>query len=799
MITLNHIDKKYHANRRNENHVLKNISLEFPQKGLVMLLGESGSGKTTLLNIIGGLDKAQKGSITINDTTLEKYDPKAWDVLRNRHIGYIFQSFYLMPHETVYDNIRISLKMIGLEDEHAIEKRINELLKLVGMPQYKHRKANQLSGGQQQRIAIARALSKDPDVIIADEPTGNLDSKNTMMIMDILKQIAKEKLVIMVTHETRLAKHYGEQIIQIEDGLIQSQTAQTTKDTLDTTTESDIYLKDLTHHQSQTKATNIDVYTDQNDATFKARLIVKNQTLYIDIDTEYYQNIHILKPNDDIAVHDAKRSDVAQTTPQTTNFELSNLEISEKRVKNSGIIPWSHSLERALSTLKQSSKFAKLLYLGFAFSAAMFAVAIALFSNIYFFDDADFLTHPKYSFEINYQTKPSLESLDAIVTDGPFESYLLDSATENFNLLLPRFYHTQPTASFASKIVPLDLKEPADLILGQWPIHANDIVISEQAAIEMIANRNFQQSGVNQFADIINLSYEHNGLTHRIKGIVSGDAPLFYASLAHIYTLQTISPYTALAMLEDHYTLSAGRDIETDYELLIPHSDDAPFESFEMNIQGIVFQVVGSYTSDLSAQNDWLLMRVQALKEIKYEMQSETREMSYIFYTSEETAATQYLDNQNLNYQNLYQSERSTEINQRVQSAGGLIIFTLVVMGLSALSYYFILRSSMMKRIYEIGVYRAIGVRRGDIMRIFLIEILTLTTFTSFLGYAFMRYILGYIHRATSGIADIFNLSLVVFIVGLIVIYLINTLFGLFPLYRVLRKTPAEILSTYDL
>ncbi len=799
MITLKHIDKKYHANRRNENHVLKDISLDFPKKGMVMLLGESGSGKTTLLNIIGGLDKAQKGRITINDSTLEKYDPKRWDLLRNRHIGYIFQNFYLMPHETVFDNIRISLKMIGLEDEHQIEKRINELLKLVGMPQYKHRKANQLSGGQQQRIAIARALSKDPDVIIADEPTGNLDSKNTMMIMNILKQIAKEKLIIMVTHETRLANHYGEQIIHIEDGRVKSKAGQTAQSPLDTTTESDIYLQDLTHHKHQTEASKIDFYTDQNTTEFNARLIIKNNTLYIDIQNGAYQNIHILKPNDDIYVHDAKRSEVAKETPKDTTFKLSELDIPEKRAQKSGIIPWRHSLERALSTLKQSSKFAKLLYLGFAFSAAMFAVAIALFSNIYFFSDADFLSEYKYSFEVTYETKPPLEDLESLAHDGPFDAYLPDMAPHSFNIYLPRFYHTQPSAVVDFKIAPLTLKGEQDLILGHWPTHPTDMIISKQAAEQIIENPRFKESGVNHKEDLLNLSYEHQGISYRITGIVQGDAPLFYATFDHIYTLKTISPYTAYSLLEGNHTIREGRTIEADYEFLIPYNETEAFESFEMDIDGQTFVAVGSYQTTLEEDPDWMLMHVEGLKSIQYHSQPTDREISYIFYSSSEQAAETYLSNQNHNYENLYQSERTQEVNQRVQSAGGLIIFTLVVMGLSALSYYFILRSSMMKRIYEIGVYRAIGVRRSDIMRIFLIEILTLTTFTSFLGYAFMRYILGYIHSATSGIADIFNLSWMVFIAGLIIIYAINTLFGLFPLYRILRKTPAEILTTYDL
>lgn len=201
MIKLEKLNKYFNKGKGNEIHVLKNINLTLPNKGLVVILGESGSGKTTLLNMVGGLDKPTTGTIHFNDSSFEKYDSKKWDKIRNQEIGYIFQNYNLLHELTVFDNIEMVLKMKGISSKEEITKRIDYITEKLGMFNYQNRKTNALSGGQQQRVAIARALVKYPQLIIADEPTGNLDSKTTIEIMNIIKSISKDKLVILVTHE----------------------------------------------------------------------------------------------------------------------------------------------------------------------------------------------------------------------------------------------------------------------------------------------------------------------------------------------------------------------------------------------------------------------------------------------------------------------------------------------------------------------------------------------------------------------------------------------------------------------
>ncbi len=213
-IKVENIVKTFNRHSRNANKVLKDVSFELPEKGLTCIFGKSGSGKTTLLNIIGGLEKADSGKVYIDgECTSGKTDK-----IRNAKIGFIFQNYYLEKGYTIAEILRNQMIIAGFKDEKEIARRTEEALKLVDMERFKNKLGDALSGGQQQRVAIARAIVKGSDVILADEPTGNLDAENTMKVMDILKEISKTQLVVIVTHEVSLIKKYADSHIKIVDG-----------------------------------------------------------------------------------------------------------------------------------------------------------------------------------------------------------------------------------------------------------------------------------------------------------------------------------------------------------------------------------------------------------------------------------------------------------------------------------------------------------------------------------------------------------------------------------------------------
>ncbi len=218
MLELKNINKIYKTNDLKQT-ALKNINVKFRKNEFVSILGPSGSGKTTLLNIIGGLDKYSSGDLIINGVSTKKYNDKDFDAYRNHKVGFVFQSYNLIPHQSALSNVELALTLSGVKKEER-RKRAIDVLKRVGLEHHMHKRPNQMSGGQMQRVAIARALINNPDILLADEPTGALDSETSIQIMELLKNISKEKLVIMVTHNPELATIYSNRIIKILDGKI---------------------------------------------------------------------------------------------------------------------------------------------------------------------------------------------------------------------------------------------------------------------------------------------------------------------------------------------------------------------------------------------------------------------------------------------------------------------------------------------------------------------------------------------------------------------------------------------------
>ncbi len=218
MLELKNITKDY-VSGDSTVQALKGISIEFRKSEFVSILGQSGCGKTTLLNIIGGLDRYTSGDLVINGKSTKKFKDKDWDAYRNYSVGFVFQNYNLIPHQTVLSNVELALTISGVSREERKERAI-KALEDVGLKEQIHKKPNQLSGGQMQRVAIARALVNNPDIILADEPTGALDTKTSVQIMEILKEISKDKLIVMVTHNPELAEKYSTRIVRILDGVI---------------------------------------------------------------------------------------------------------------------------------------------------------------------------------------------------------------------------------------------------------------------------------------------------------------------------------------------------------------------------------------------------------------------------------------------------------------------------------------------------------------------------------------------------------------------------------------------------
>lgn len=228
MLRLEEIKKDFKTDN-NVVNVLKGITIQFRKKEFVAILGHSGCGKTTLLNIIGGLDKCTSGNVIIDGRSTKEYNDLDWNDYRNKRIGFVFQSYNLIPHLTVQKNVELSMTLAGVtkEERHA---RALEALDKVGLKAHARKHPLQLSGGQMQRVAIARAIVNNPEIILADEPTGALDSESGVEVMELLKEISKDHLIVMVTHNAQLADEYATRILNMSDGVIVGDTNEYTLD-----------------------------------------------------------------------------------------------------------------------------------------------------------------------------------------------------------------------------------------------------------------------------------------------------------------------------------------------------------------------------------------------------------------------------------------------------------------------------------------------------------------------------------------------------------------------------------------
>ena len=282
MIKLDNVSKYFFKGKPNEIKAMQNVSLTLTD-GLVMLVGKSGCGKTTLLNVMGGLERPDCGSVTVDGVTIRRYQCEQWDKLRNRTIGYVFQNYNLIDDLTVYQNLELVLKLAGI-DEQTYKERIEYALSLVGMEKYVQRHPSSLSGGQQQRVGIARAIVKGAGIIIADEPTGNLDDTNTIAVMELLKGLSKHCLVVVVTHEEDLAEFYADRIIRLQDGCVVSDDENDGEGSIAHRAADHVYLGDMQREDYHHDGLDISVFQEGDIPKAKVKIVCQNGRILLQVE-----------------------------------------------------------------------------------------------------------------------------------------------------------------------------------------------------------------------------------------------------------------------------------------------------------------------------------------------------------------------------------------------------------------------------------------------------------------------------------------------------------------------------------
>lgn len=809
MIKLHNLDKYFNKGASNEIHVINDISLNLPDKGLVVLLGPSGSGKTTLLNVLGGLDKVRSGTIEFGDETISRYSSKTWDKIRNQKVGYIFQNYNLLHNLTVYDNISLTLNMIGIYDKEEIDRRIDYILENIGMINYRKRRASQLSGGQQQRVAIARALAKNPQVIIADEPTGNLDSKNTQEVMDIIKRISLNKLVILVTHEENIANFYGDRIIRLRDGKIESDRENLSNGSLDMKHDTDIYLGDMKQVSDLNDPKNtLKVYTDEDlEDKVDIKLIVKNKTIYLNVDSEQYTKIQLLESDSEINIYEEKYEDVKpKDFDEEDGFDLDSVIRVRNEYSKHSVFSIKDSAKLALRKMRQTKLFGKLFYLGFVFIAGLIALAVGMLSGILTHTEKEYLTTSKELIEtpLNEYTYDDFIEF----TEDDSISYVKVLGNVSLEMRLPSVFQSwRNTESFTNAVAYSEFMDDSKIIAGRTVEAPNEIVIDKVKADEYIKNTTYQQLGITTYEDLFNLklTYEYdtqNGkelYEMKIVGVVDNDSPVIYVQKKTAFFLST--GFGILEDYQDKVTFTDEQNL-TDKVVIYSYEDgmNRVFlgKNTSMSTKTDVY-LGGYYTSDEAVPK--MLISLSDLEEYFFN-ENYTNKFSMVqLYTEDVSDGLKYIEEETKDVKNtvgVADTLKQEYASRRIPEAISTIIFATVVLGASAVMYLLVIRSNLMSRIYEISVYRGLGVSKGDIRKMFVTEIVMISSVTSLIGYLVMTGILFKIQLISADYMDLIYISPLSIVAGLVLIYGVNIIAGLIPVSNLIRKTPAEIFSKYD-
>lgn len=811
MIKVEHLHKYYNKNKKNALHVLNDLSIDFGTKGLVVLLGASGSGKTTLLNVIGGMDRFHEGKIAYENTTVKRYRSSVHDGLRNEKIGMIFQNYYLLPHLSVHENIALTLNMLGISDPETIDARIEVVLRAVNMFNYRRRKANQLSGGQQQRVAIARALAKNPDIVLADEPTGNLDSRNTLDIMRIIKAISRDKLVIMVTHERKLANFFADRIIEIEDGQVLEDRDNTSNGTLDYAQETDIYLHDLQHYEANAKTDNlhIDLYTDEVETSpINARLIIKNKTMYLDLRAVDVKKVVVIDEKSEVKLIDSARDQElkmdAEAMPDALDSELFK---PLTKTKQRTVINPKAIMMQTFEKLLEAGRGQKLLYVGFAIGAMVVAYAVSNLFNILTIDDSVFLEQPKESVIVQNDDFEDYDDFLAITSHESIQSFSLSFSTA-VAFDLPRVFMSRQyveQVQLNANYAPLAGLQTRDLLIGRLPENPLEVVVST-SWISREVNQNWELAGLDYrepeavLQMSIPISITDTVTRHiQIVGISENDAPVIHmdAALVAFFTAESYWPKEMFA--SDIEIVAEGRNIENPFEIIVGVNHPRSVGQ-TITVAGNRFEIVGKFhflEEGVPISTNRVVMSTEDLNRVIY-AQTPGAERERLLFSSDPEATLRHLSDFGIEGRYVYPEARGAYQLNRLESSRGSLIFSAFAIVASALSFYFIIRSSMISRMYEIGVYRSLGAKKRDLVKRFAIESAIITTFSSLIGFLLMSYIIASALRAAEAL-EIGHVSVLSVATGILLIYVINISSGILPVGMLLRHTPAEINTKYDL
>ena len=907
MLRIKNLDKNYGRTRQNSVHAVNNISLELPDRGMVAIFGKSGCGKTTLLNIVGGLDKADSGWVELDG---EKITPDASDA-RNINIGYIFQNYNLQNNKTVYENVAASLRLCGVEDKDEIDRRVMAALCSVEMEKYKNRTPDALSGGQQQRVAIARAIVKNPHLILADEPTGNLDEQNTLMVMDLLRSIAKEHLVLLVTHEESLVDLYCDRVIEIVDGCVTSERKNSGASGYTGRSKNDVYLGDMSSSEITGGGMRLEFYGENAEKPQSVTIISHKGTLYIKADTN--QKLKLIDSSAEIKIHTGKYENAKKREPKELDEAL---KAEFKHGKTGRMYDVKGAMVSGFrNNFGKKKKGKKFLFACLAMFAAIVVCMTAAFGVC---------IKSVKDIKLQYHSQEVLASGNALTADNIQKLYESGDITFSRYMYQANLYNTGMTyysfrignfetfmndynMFFTSLAFPMPISElrDADIICGTDKINADGQIVITSA----LADKLLDACGVDyikEYKDLLYTAGSDTGWTSRdefytVVGIVEGENAIVYKSdydyaRSELYTNYSIgsklitdtnhlpddfAEYTELdkeeiyvnkkilSELKEDTTLKingrefrvkgiikpdgvsfeefvaerCGVDVTESFDVYLEYINCSHMKSYERYLayfgydseyadkEGIKYSYESEldyyksdyeyFVSDMQKQYDneaggsyMIIMSPEDYAYMPRTAGESSSEISEYFYfksygrqggfallTDDQYALREKLtelgiDNEDIITDNELYDYYSSDYKETFTI---LTVALIAVVGVMSVCVYFIMRSTLMGDIKEVGICRAIGVSKKNIIYRYFIEATVLFALTVFVGFII----------SSAGVFGLMSggrfMQSFVYYPWWLALITLSGLFGIcgvcgiLPVLMLLGKTPAQILSKYDI
>lgn len=813
MITIKNLNKYYNKGKRNEQHALNDISLEFGETGLVCILGESGSGKTTLLNTLGGIDTFSAGSITINDAVVEGYDPKVMEPIRNDHFDYVFQNYYLLQDYSVAYNIKLALNRYELSEEEK-DARVDYVLEMLGIAKYKKKTVSKLSGGQKQRVSIARALVKSPDVIFADEPTGNLDEENTLRTMSILKNISKECLVLLVSHEKRIAKFFADRIIEICDGKVVRDELNTSLESYERSDDANIYLKEMEQSNLSDQLAEFKIYTGKNAEPKKIELTLawKDDKLYIQNNMPY--DILIEGVENGVEIKDEERPKIEMEDIENFTYELPKM-----KSKGKSRLPGREILRMALENIQMMGKKQAFVIGILLVTAVLLSVAMAQFISGVSVDEAAIratdshytsFAFVKSSLRMSYSDQEKIQNyIDNYLSKKengsifyvPHSSaYLVGSGYEQLDHL------TQMIENFS--YVSLEHLSKDKLVYGKMPEKRNEIVMDQVLIDRIIASKGPVSSlhdGTESYVGT-KVAIGSTDIIMTITGISDTGEPSVYCSQNVLLGINAVSIASVEELkaenLED-YTVPELKSGEVlvrqglyDAKGLQDEQDEEKMEIvFGEEVSPSVFKIVGTFPDEMDVDYVFLqegcdVIRNQRIQESKTSM----------IYSEDAQKTKKKLENLGKGAVQGFALELKVPSEQELaeykenysvdMDAKQIITFVIVI--ISMIMVYFTIKSNAMSRSEELTVYRLLGISRGSILKAYMLEMILMTCYTSLPAVLVTSGVIQFISSIPSlQISMIFPWWSVLLL--LVIIYAVHVVISIVPVYGILSKPPAAL------